>query len=84
MQYKCYPIKGKNVSREKEMAKKECALTFFPYFIFIIFSVQNKKFILCYNNLACNWRNYYLFLYIALFPAKLILLCCFNTSLTIP
>jgi len=29
MQYSCHPIKGKNVSREKELAKKEFAVTFF-------------------------------------------------------
>ncbi len=41
MQYNCHPVKGNNVNREKELAKKECALTFFPYCLFIIYSVPN-------------------------------------------
>ena len=84
MQYNCHPVKGKNVGREKELTQKEFALTFFPYCLFIIYSVQNIKFILYYNNLACNLGNFYLFLDSALFPAKLILLCCINISLTTP
>jgi len=84
MQYNCHPVKGKNVGSEKELTQKEFALTFFPYCLFIIYSVQNIKFILYYNNLACNLGNFYLFLDSALFPAKLILLCCINISLTTP
>ena len=84
MQYNYQPIKGKNVFREKELAKNDFPLTFFPYFIFIIYSISNKKFTLSCNNLACNWRDLYLFLDSVLFLAKLILLCCLNTSLTIP
>ena len=84
MQYNCHPVKGKNVSSEKELTQKEFALTFFPYCLFIIYSVQNIKFILVCNNLACNLRDLYLFLDSALFPAKLHLLCCINISLTTP
>jgi hypothetical protein len=29
IQYNCYPLKGKNVSREKDLANKEFALTLF-------------------------------------------------------
>jgi len=84
MQYSCHPIKGKNVSREKKLAKKEFAVTFFPYCLFLIYCVQNIKFILCCNNLSCNLGNFYLFLDSALSPAKLNLLCCINISLTTP
>jgi len=41
MQYNYQPIKGKNVSKVKELAKNDFALTFFPYCIFIIYSVPN-------------------------------------------
>ncbi|HNX02524.1 MAG TPA: hypothetical protein PLE33_00750 [Candidatus Cloacimonas sp.] len=84
MQYHCHPVKGNNANREKEMAKKEYALTFFPLVLFIIYRGQYKIFILCSNKLACHWRDLYLFLCCALVPAKLNLLCCINTSLTIP
>ena len=57
---------------------------FFIYCLFIIDSVQHKKFILYGSKLACNWRDLYLFLDSVLFPAKLILLDSFNTPLTIP
>jgi len=57
---------------------------FFIYCLFIIDSVQHKKFILYGSKLACNWRDLYLFLDSVLFPAKLILLDSFNTTLTIP
>jgi len=57
---------------------------FFIYCLFIIDSVQHKKFILYGSKLACNWRDLYLFLVSVLFPAKLILLDSFNTPLTIP
>ena len=83
MQYKCPPVKRNNVGREKELEKNDFALTFVPYCLLILYSVKNKKFPLCLNNLACNLRNFYLFLDSVLFPAKLNFLCCFNTSLTI-
>ena len=84
MQCNCHPIKGNNVNREKELAKKKFAFLFFIYCLSRIYSVQNKKFILGCHNLACNWQDLYLFLDSALFPAKLILLRCINISLTTP
>jgi len=84
MQYHCHPIQGNNANREKELAKKECALTFFPLVLSIIYSMQYKILILCSNKLACHWRDINLFLCCALVPAKLNLLCSFKPSLTIP
>ena len=84
MLYHCHLIKGNNANRDNALAKKECALTFFPLVLSIIYSVQDQIFILCGNKLACHWQDLYLFIDSALFPAQLHLLYCFKDSLTTP
>jgi len=41
MPYNNHPITENNVNREKELAKKEFALTFFPSCLFLIYRIPN-------------------------------------------